>query len=43
MPERRKRLKQWHELFPMASFLGLDVNRDPDAVLFVDVGENTGS
>ena len=42
MVERRKGLTQWHEMFPMASILGPNTKRDPEAVLFVDVGGNKG-
>ena len=39
---RRKGLNQWHEMFPMASILGLNLKCDPEAVLFVDVGGGKG-
>ena len=42
MEGRRKGLTQWYEMFPMASVLGTDAKRDPEAVLFVDVGGNKG-
>ena len=39
---RRNGLNQWYEMFPMASVLGPNARRDPEAVLFVDVGGGKG-
>ena len=43
MAVRREGLSSWHEVFPMASYLGSGVRtNDPNAVLLVDVGGNWG-
>ncbi len=42
LSERRKGLNQWHVMFPMAKILGPNAKRDPEAVLFVDVGGGKG-
>ena len=42
MASRRKGLRAWHETFPVARILGPGAKRDPEAVLFVDVGGNKG-
>lgn len=42
LSKRRKGLNQWYQMFPMAKILGPDAKRDPEAVLFVDVGGNKG-
>lgn len=42
MAERRKGLVTWHEVYPMAGILGSGARTDPEAVLLVDVGGNSG-
>ena len=39
---RRKGLNQWYEMVPVASILGPNARKDPNAVLFVDVGGGKG-
>ena len=42
MSERQKGFLPWYKKFPFVSVLGLNAKRDPEAILFVDVGGNKG-